>query len=122
MTPQLAWFKSSYSGGAGGACLEVALEWRKSTYSDGSGGQCVEVAADWRKSTHSGSAGGECVEVAADWHKSTYSDGGGGDCVEVANCPRAVHVRDSKNPDGPSLTFGAAAWTAFLTFAAAAEV
>jgi Domain of unknown function (DUF397) len=104
MTHQLAWFKSSYSDGGGGDCVEVALEWRTSTYSSGAGGQCVEVAADWRKSTHSGSAGG------------------GGECVEVANCPRAVHVRDSKNPDGPSLTFSAPAWTAFLTFAATAEV
>ncbi|MFY4718525.1 DUF397 domain-containing protein [Streptomyces sp. LaBMicrA B280] len=40
----LTWFKSSYSDGDGGQCLEVALTWRKSTYSDGEGGQCVEVA------------------------------------------------------------------------------
>jgi hypothetical protein len=38
--------------------------WRKSTYSGGSGGQCVEVAS-WRKSTYSGGSGGECVEVAS---------------------------------------------------------
>ncbi|MGW3495507.1 DUF397 domain-containing protein [Streptomyces sp. NPDC001020] len=38
------WFKSSYSSGEGGQCLEVALTWRKSSYSDGEGGQCVEVA------------------------------------------------------------------------------
>ncbi|MGW4289180.1 DUF397 domain-containing protein [Streptomyces sp. NPDC004673] len=41
----LTWFKSSYSSGGGGECLEVALPWRKSSYSDGDGGQCVEVAA-----------------------------------------------------------------------------
>ncbi|MER5767593.1 DUF397 domain-containing protein [Streptomyces sp. NPDC001985] len=41
----LHWVKSSYSGGSGGACLEVALTWEKSSYSDGSGGNCVEVAA-----------------------------------------------------------------------------
>ncbi|MEU6510658.1 DUF397 domain-containing protein [Streptomyces sp. NPDC046942] len=41
---ELAWFKSSYSDGEGGECLEVALAWRKSSYSDGEGGQCVEVA------------------------------------------------------------------------------
>ncbi|MEV8593117.1 DUF397 domain-containing protein [Streptomyces sp. NPDC052012] len=29
----LRWFKSSYSGDEGGACLEVAYTWRKSTYS-----------------------------------------------------------------------------------------
>lgn len=37
------WHKSSYSGGGGGNCLEVA-RWRKSTYSGGSGGECLEVA------------------------------------------------------------------------------
>ncbi|MFJ5535343.1 DUF397 domain-containing protein [Streptomyces sp. NPDC093261] len=41
---ELVWFKSSYSSGEGGQCLEVALSWRKSSYSDGQGGQCVEVA------------------------------------------------------------------------------
>lgn len=37
------WHKSSYSGGGGGDCLEVA-RWRKSTYSEGGGGNCLEVA------------------------------------------------------------------------------
>ncbi|MGW0310517.1 DUF397 domain-containing protein [Streptomyces flavidovirens] len=44
-TDELTWFKSSYSSGEGGECLEVAYDWRKSSYSDGEGGQCVEVAA-----------------------------------------------------------------------------
>ncbi|WP_327415718.1 DUF397 domain-containing protein [Streptomyces sp. NBC_01233] len=44
-TTDLAWFKSSYSSGEGGECVEVALDWRKSSYSDGEGGNCVEVAA-----------------------------------------------------------------------------
>ncbi|MFF6793046.1 hypothetical protein ACVW0K_002897 [Streptomyces filamentosus] len=44
-TADLAWFKSSYSGGEGGACIEVAYDWRKSSYSGGEGGNCVEVAA-----------------------------------------------------------------------------
>ncbi|MFF4293254.1 DUF397 domain-containing protein [Streptomyces vinaceus] len=44
-TTDLDWFKSSYSSGEGGECLEVAYTWRKSSYSDGEGGQCVEVAA-----------------------------------------------------------------------------
>ncbi len=43
-TDGLDWFKSSYSGGEGGDCLEVAYTWRKSTYSGGEGGECVEVA------------------------------------------------------------------------------
>ncbi|XUL99334.1 DUF397 domain-containing protein [Streptomyces venezuelae ATCC 10712] len=42
---ELAWFKSSYSGGTDGeSCVEVA--WRKSSYSSGTDGEsCVEVAA-----------------------------------------------------------------------------
>ncbi|WP_405687150.1 DUF397 domain-containing protein [Streptomyces sp. NBC_00057] len=40
--PELAWFKSSYSGAEGGDCVEVA--WFKSSYSTGNGGECVEVA------------------------------------------------------------------------------
>ncbi|WP_427921893.1 DUF397 domain-containing protein [Streptomyces sp. cg40] len=42
---QLSWFKSSYSGGEGGDCLEVAYVWRKSSHSGGEGGECVEVSA-----------------------------------------------------------------------------
>ncbi|MBW1601704.1 DUF397 domain-containing protein [Streptomyces sp. JJ66] len=44
--------------------MSSELIWFKSSYSDGGGGQCVEVALDWRKSSHSGGGGGECVEVA----------------------------------------------------------
>ncbi|MFF5705919.1 DUF397 domain-containing protein [Streptomyces sp. NPDC012794] len=36
------WLKSSYSGGDGGSCLEMAT-WHKSSYSAGDGGNCVEV-------------------------------------------------------------------------------
>jgi hypothetical protein len=45
MSGQLAWFKSSYSGDAGGECIEVAVSWRKSSYSTDAGGNCVEVAS-----------------------------------------------------------------------------
>ncbi len=72
----------------------------------------------WFKSSYSGSEGGACIEVALDWHKSSYSDSEGGQCVEVAATPAAVHVRDSKDPDGPTLTFSADAWAAFTAFAA----
>ncbi|MEU8507754.1 DUF397 domain-containing protein [Streptomyces brevispora] len=44
-TTELAWFKSSYSGGSGDSCVEVALSWHKSSYSSGSGDSCVEVAS-----------------------------------------------------------------------------
>ncbi|MZE77514.1 DUF397 domain-containing protein [Streptomyces xinghaiensis] len=50
------------------------------------------------------------------WRKSSYSNGDGGHCVEVAdNIPGAVPVRDSKLPDGPSLTIPADGWSAFVT-------
>lgn len=39
-----AWRKSSYSGGDGGNCVEVAVPWHKSSYSNDTGGECVEVA------------------------------------------------------------------------------
>ncbi|MFJ5307667.1 DUF397 domain-containing protein [Streptomyces sp. NPDC088350] len=41
---RLLWFKSSYSSGDGGECVEVALAWHKSSYSSGEGGECVEIA------------------------------------------------------------------------------
>ena len=47
-TEQLTWFKSSFSSGAGGECLEIAFTWRKSSHSGGAGGECVEVAASPR--------------------------------------------------------------------------
>ncbi len=47
------------------------------------------------------------------WRKSSYS-GGGNQCVEIAPIGAVVAVRDSKNPHGAHLTFGAAAWKAFL--------
>ncbi|WP_328536207.1 DUF397 domain-containing protein [Streptomyces sp. NBC_00344] len=41
----LVWFKSSYSAGDGGQCVEVALEWGKSSFSGEEGGECFETAA-----------------------------------------------------------------------------
>lgn len=47
------------------------------------------------------------------FRKSSYS-GGEEECVEVAtNVPRAVAVRDSKNPGGPMLQFTPATWADF---------
>jgi uncharacterized protein DUF397 len=89
------------------------LRWRKSSRSGSNGGNCVEVAVMWRKSSRSGGNGGHCVEVAAVWRKSSHSGSNGGDCVEVAGRGRDIAVRDSKNPDGPNLTFAAADWRAF---------
>ncbi|WP_318218303.1 DUF397 domain-containing protein [Streptomyces sp. SCL15-6] len=49
------------------------------------------------------------------WFKSSYSDSSNpNDCVEVAISPAAIHVRDSKRPDGPRLAVTRAAWAGFL--------
>ncbi|WP_406264980.1 DUF397 domain-containing protein [Actinacidiphila glaucinigra] len=48
------------------------------------------------------------------WFTSSYSDDQGGNCVEVATTRHRVHVRDSKDPDGPALSFAPAAWAEFL--------
>ena len=48
------------------------------------------------------------------WRSSSYSGPNGGQCVEVASVRADVGVRDSKNPAGPALLFGRAAWSAFL--------
>ncbi|WCN84833.1 DUF397 domain-containing protein [Micromonospora sp. LH3U1] len=54
----------------------------------------------------------------ARWRKSTRSSSNGGACVEVAdNLPGVVLVRDTKDRDGGTLTFGPAAWAGFVTFA-----
>ncbi|MEU4684316.1 DUF397 domain-containing protein [Streptomyces xinghaiensis] len=98
----LAWFKSSYSSGEGGECVEVAMTWRKSSYSSGEGGECVEVAMSWRKSSHSSDEGGQCVEVA--------------------ECPHVIHVRDSKDIARPGLAVGPDAWAHFVGFASRADV
>ncbi|SFF53891.1 protein of unknown function [Actinacidiphila alni] len=76
----------------------------------------------WFKSSFSGSEGGDCVEIACDWRKSSYSADEGGNCVEVAAHPQAVHIRDSKDPEGPALTVSPAAWADFVAYAARAAV
>jgi hypothetical protein len=60
---------------------------------------------DWRKSSFSGSNGGECIE----WAPAQVASG-------------AVPVRDSKNPNGPSLTFSPTAWTAFVSAVRAGDI
>ncbi|MFA1545003.1 DUF397 domain-containing protein [Actinomadura chokoriensis] len=47
----------------------------------------------------------------ASWRKSSHSDQEGGNCVEVANLISGVAVRDSKDPEGPKLAFGRAAFS-----------
>jgi hypothetical protein len=64
----------------------------------------------WHTSSYSAN-GGDCVQVG--WHTSSYS-GNGGTCVEVAATPERVLVRDSKDPDGPTLAVPSSAWRTFL--------
>ncbi|GAA2238396.1 DUF397 domain-containing protein [Kitasatospora cystarginea] len=52
------------------------------------------------------------------WVKSSHSGGEGGECIEVAAASAVVHVRDSKDREGPRLTFTPEAWAAFAAFAA----
>jgi hypothetical protein len=72
----------------------------------------------WFKSSYSSGGGGECLEVAYSWRKSSYSGGEGGECIEITTCPHTIHIRDSKNPSGPTLALSPAAWASFLALPA----
>jgi hypothetical protein len=52
--------------------------------------------------------------AAAKWFKSSYSGGEGNECLEAASLSSCVMVRDSKEPQGPVLTFSTAAFAAFV--------
>lgn len=51
------------------------------------------------------------------WFKSSFSGPEGGDCLEVAASPSTVHLRDSKNVQGPTLQVPANSWRAFVSYA-----
>ncbi|MET8767104.1 DUF397 domain-containing protein [Streptomyces sp. NPDC004658] len=59
----------------------------------------------WFKSSYSSSSEGDsCVEVALDW--------------DAAPTPSTIHIRDSKQHDGPRLTVAPSTWTEFVSYAA----
>ncbi|MFF9480147.1 DUF397 domain-containing protein [Streptomyces sp. NPDC014733] len=53
------------------------------------------------------------------WRKSSYSGSEDGDCIEIAPSPTTIHIRDSKDKDGPQLAVGADTWSAFVAYAVA---
>ncbi|MGK5632315.1 DUF397 domain-containing protein [Streptomyces sp. URMC 123] len=53
---------------------------------------------------------------ALTWFKSSYSSGDGDACVEVATATHAVHIRDSKDRNGPVLRFTPDAWADFVRY------
>ncbi len=59
---------------------------------------------------------GDASDLA--WFKSSYSSGTNGEsCIELALTPGTIHVRDSKNADGPRITFAPDTWAAFVPYA-----
>lgn len=89
------------------------MTWTRSTYCADS--TCVEARKaptmnTWTRSTRCGSSA--CVEVA-EWTHATPS--GSLNCVEAHTHNTEIHVRDSKNPDGPYLTFTHTEWNTFTT-------
>jgi hypothetical protein len=60
------------------------------------------TSAQWRTSSYSGGNGGQCIQVAA---ITSIAGNSGGLCA----------VRDSQNPAGPALVFGARQWRTFTT-------
>jgi hypothetical protein len=51
--------------------------------------------------------------IGSQWSKSSYSSSNA-NCVEVRGQGERVGIRDSKNPDGPVLSFGTEEWDAFI--------
>lgn len=53
--------------------------------------------------------------ASATWRKSSYSGSNGGECIEVSSSfVGVVPVRDSKDPEGPTLVFDSVAWRCFI--------
>jgi hypothetical protein len=51
--------------------------------------------------------------MESNWRKSSHSGDNGGACVEVATAD-AVLVRDTTDRGGPTVTFDARVWRAFI--------
>jgi hypothetical protein len=51
----------------------------------------------------------------ANWRKSRHSNSQSGECVEAAAQDETIFVRDSKNPDGPTLALTRSTWHSLLS-------
>lgn len=56
---------------------------------------------------------GAPANLSLRWWKSTYSSESA-NCVEVAVVQDSLMVRDSKDPNGPTLSYSVAAWREFI--------
>jgi hypothetical protein len=74
------------------------------------------VGADRKERQMPGEDGGSGGGTSSlRWRKSSRSGPYSDNCVEVAQLPGGVTaMRDSKDPDGPVLTFGDSRWTSFI--------
>jgi hypothetical protein len=52
------------------------------------------------------------IDKGIEWHKSSRCDTA--NCIEIGYVGDSVAVRDSKDPDGPSLRFSLDEWRAFV--------
>lgn len=48
------------------------------------------------------------------WYKSSYSSDTA-NCLEIAVLPATILVRDSKDPDGSTLSYTTASWRDFIS-------
>lgn len=63
----------------------------------------------------------QAASPALDWRKSSFCSASS-TCVEVSALPDGgTAMRDGKDPAGPILSFGAAAWVQFLSQIRAGE-
>lgn len=100
--------------GRSSAGTGMPLNWAKSSYSSNEhDSDCIEVASTglW---SHARDVQGSSELT---WVKSTHSTADGPSCVEAAATVGAVHVRDSKDREGPRLAFPSAAWSHFVDHA-----
>jgi hypothetical protein len=58
-------------------------------------------------------------DIEPKWQRSSFC--GSNACVEVAKLDGSYVLRDSKQPNGPVLTFDRAEWTAFVAGVNAGE-